>query len=250
MNRINLAVMFVFALLAVSILCADPIWDKADSLYQAGQFRQAQTTFASLDSLGVVDPQLYLALGNCEFELRRWPQAVYQYRRCLRYQPTNRRAKDNLALALARLDKDDARSGTWLASFLRNLYYLLGINTMLLLGILFLAGASGLWWLHLRRLQYREDYRAITGAVACLVLFIIFSISAWRRGAELNRVDTAVVLAKSIGLYSGPDDQVAQGQLSGGETLQLLDKTNSRRQIKTATGSSGWVAADSVAVVQ
>src|SRR5438105_6076073 len=97
---------FLAAIFGVGAFAADEsAFNKANQAYAKGRFEEAANAYESLIQSGNWNANLFYDLGNAEYRLGDFGQAVLNYERALALEPRHPEAEANLRLA-----RDEARA--------------------------------------------------------------------------------------------------------------------------------------------
>lgn len=217
----------------------------ADSAYTDRHYVQAAQQYALLaDSLESAD--LYYNLGNAEFRLKHFPQAVLAYQRALRIDPGHDDARYNLEIVRTRLeDRFSKPSEMFFISWVREWVTSRSVETWsgwsLLWLVLFFAGLAfyyvgGRMWL--RKCGF-------FAALLFAIFFIFVTVFSFIQRYRYYHDNDAVVIADEVQLYASPTKSSKKlQQIHGGTTFEILDTpTEKWLNIALPDGSEAYMPA-------
>ncbi|MGB0588062.1 MAG: hypothetical protein ACPGU1_00140 [Myxococcota bacterium] len=223
-------------------------FEVANSLAYQGDYAAAVKGFEGLVEAGMDDPALFLNLGNAQYRLGAFGQAIWSFRRGLRCDPSEslreslghnlKRARTELQ-ARYRASNDGSQfiysePGGWL-------YQLSHVTSLEALLTLFLV----LWWalascLVMRRLSKGEHWGSIAVPLAVLIL-LVGGLFVARLSTDAN-FRLGVVVADGVVMREGPDVHARGVDVPEGIEVRVLDDTPGWHKIEIPSGRSGWVA--------
>jgi tetratricopeptide (TPR) repeat protein len=227
-------------------------FQEANSLYQNGEFAQAEARYRQLLEEGVEGGSLYFNLANACFKQKRLGEAIYYWEKALRFDPGDREARENLEFAnLLVVDRIEVppdplpvrilyQAIHWL-TLRQESYLLLVLFTLanLFAGIC-LIGRS-------RRLRATALY---SGLAAALLLVVFGASFAWKIFESVNRRDGIVVEPK-VDIRSGPGAQnVTVFTIHEGSKVRVRSEASGWYLVSLANGWTGWVETSSIRVLR
>jgi tetratricopeptide (TPR) repeat protein len=226
-----------------------------DSAEAKQAFADAAEKYELLVESGVHNNRLYFNLANAYLESGAAGQAVANYRRALRLDPTNREARTNLAYAESRLAK--GRSGEAnghdlsLADYVHlangGLNRFVSPHAVLMIAILSWIG----FWvaIGLRLCDLRFAWKTL--AISSLLVAAATAASYAASCREVAR-NEAVVVAASAELRTGDGPNfpgVGGTKLSEGQSIGWVKRRGQWVQVRTEQGLSGWLPIDAVEIL-
>lgn len=226
MKRILSLLLFCLTMFSLQ---AQSIKDDADSAYADKHYAQAAEQYAVLaDSLPSAD--VYYNLGNAEYRLKHYAEAVLAYQRALHLDPGHEDAQYNLAIVRSRLaDRFSKPSEMFFISWLKTWITSHGVTHWTALSFLWLIlifVGVGIYQLTrpmwLRKVGF---FFAIFSGV-CFALLTAFAIV---QRYAFSHNDDAVITAEEVQLYLSPTPSSKKLQvLHEGTTVTIIgtqDKT-------------------------
>lgn len=225
----------------------------ANELYEDAEYSRAARSYERLAALGYDDPVLYYNLGNAYYRQGDFGRAVLGYLQAKRLAPGDRDLAANLDLArqqVADLIERPDPSGP-LVMVANALSYLSfgGLAASAL--VLWTAVVGAAAWAFLVPAQRGRPLPLRTLAVAGALLALSVLALAGRIQQDVFFDDTAVVVAESVEVLSGPGLQyIAEFTLHGGSEADLVETRGNWSRISLPTADlQGWVPSSAVARV-
>ena len=226
-------------------------FEAANTLAYQGDYAGAVAGFERLVEGGMDDPALFLNLGNAQYRLGAFGEAIWAFRRGLRCAPSDSLQESlahNLQIARSALQARYRASNDG-SQFIYSepggwLYQLSHLMTLELLLILFLV----LWWLLAgcliaRRLLKGGSWGSLAVPLAVLVLLVGGLLAA--RISTDDSFRLGVVVADGVMMREGPDVHARGVDVPEGMEVRVIDDTPGWQKIEIPSGRSGWVT-DSV----
>jgi tetratricopeptide (TPR) repeat protein len=220
------------------------IFERANQLYQEGDFAGAIEAYQAVQAAGFESPELFYNLGNAYFKSGDLGRSILWWERALARQPNDPDALANLALARSlTVDAVEPLPRFWLFSALS--WWVQWLPRTLLL---FLAG--GAWLLAgagvvVRIWSTRPDVRSAATWVTLVggVVVGVFGTNLVVRELRIGRPDRAVVLARAVQVRSAPaeDDDLTLFEIHEGTRVRIEQRTGSWAEVVLDDGKVGWV---------
>jgi tetratricopeptide (TPR) repeat protein len=214
-----------------------------------GYYQQAITGYEQLIAAGVQNARLSYNLGNAYFRVHDLGRTILYYRRGLRLEPGNRQLQANVSYARSRrVDQIDVSSQRSLMQHLCFWQGELSVQTQWTLALL----AYGLVWggafAHLRWRRAALRWSIAGTALLC----VVFAGSALATHYQHTVRRAGVILAPEVVVRKGNGEsytpQLPQ-PLHAGTEFVVLEERGSWLAIQLDNGTSGWIRADSAALL-
>ena len=222
----------------------DSLWSKGVQAYTDGRWSECTESLESLESVGVVSPELYYNLGNAYFKSGDYPHAILYYERTLKISPSFEDARINLDFANSLIrDKIDAVPEFVLKSWARKVCYLMPSDFWAVISIVLFAAALALFLVF--RLGASRGLRR-TGFYCSIVALILaassFGMARWQRNSYL-RADGAIVMKPVASVKSSPSRDSSKDLfvLHEGTKVTVLDTVGEWKNISLSDGRQGWI---------
>ena len=213
--------------------------------YQENNYTQALQYFLDAENSGIKNPSLYFNIGNAYYRNNDIPNAIVYYKKALLLDSSFRPARTNLDFMLSITpDKQIDLEENTMTRFVTNGYYLLSINTLLVICLIILVFIISL--IHLQWAFPDRDNTIVRFINFVLVfIFILFTALTISRIHLVKSNHEAVVTAGTVRVYSGPSESnPILFTINEGTILKIQKEELNWTQITTLSGYSGWINAD------
>lgn len=221
------AIALIISLLATVAASAMPIDQQADSAYAADDFLQAAALYRQIMATEGTSAQLYYNLGNCEYRLGRPGQAILNYERALRIDPTFSDARTNLDFVNARIVDRQGERGSFLSNAFNRVSLTMSTNAWATTAfIIFFAMAAGIaCYFFAGNIALRKV--GFFGAILLFLLFIAAIILAFKAKSIADDTSTAIITSPSTILSTSPREPKDRNEeammLHEGTKVTILD---------------------------
>jgi tetratricopeptide (TPR) repeat protein len=198
---------------------SDTLYQKANGLYEDGEFEAALTLYHDILDSGYESPDLYYNMGNASFRSNSIGYAVLYYEKALKLDPSHQDAAHNLKfVSRYRVDAFEEVPEfflrTWISSIL--LY-------------LFTHGLA---------LKKAGFFIALLG----LLLFIFTLSSAVVQNREIKHPEHGIILSPSVTVRSTPSDSGTElFILHEGTRVRVNEEVTGWHNIRIIDGREGWI---------
>ncbi len=200
---------------------------------------------------GIVNDQLFATLASAQARSGNPASAVANYRRALRYAPSNQQHHDHLLAAQAAIGATASKSVSKLQSIRTYNDALLSFvppKGMLIVSLLAWIATWGL--LAWRLISGPQPWKLPT---ACLVLLAVTAFSSYQlRVSEFSVDHVAVVTQPDASLREGDGIEFAvtsESPFQGGDVVEVLDRRGMWHKVKLGNGQSGWLPSDALQLI-
>ncbi|MDR0295921.1 MAG: tetratricopeptide repeat protein [Prevotellaceae bacterium] len=222
---------------------ANENWTQANELYAAGNFSDAEELYKAIESGGHVSAALYYNLGNTYFKQQMWGKAILYYERALKLQPEDKDIAHNLEMANAMIvDRIESVPEFFLATWIRNIHSIAGVDTWAWLSIIFFVVCLllALLFFFARSITLRKFSFFL--AIIVLLCCSCCAILAHYQKQDILDQTKAIVMSAVITIKSSPDNS---GKdlfiLHEGTKVTLLETLGQWQRIQLADGRQGWL---------
>ena len=250
----NIKSLFTLLLLMAGILLAqDPqsLFQQANQAYRQQEFEKAAVLYQQILSQGYESRDVYYNLGNCYYRLNQVGQSVLYYEKALKLDPHDVDVRYNLELVnLKVIDRIEIPPRLFLFEFWDNLknFYSLAQLTRLVVILFAMTILLVILWLFVK--QYRLKRWLMSLAAILVFLTIFWSYLLFIQSHTFTEQRQAVVLVSSVTVRSAPDDSSTDVFiLHEGVKVHLDELRSEWVKISLADGKSGWLRAESLAIV-
>ena len=231
---------------------ADSLWDAGVAAYSDGRYYEAAVIWQALAESGKESPVLFYNIGNAFFKQSNYPQAIINYERALKLDPSYSDARFNLEYANGFVqDKIEPVPEFILKSIARKLCYVLGSDAWAVLFLVFLAAALAMAVMFLLSSSVgRRRTGFYCGIVFLLLSLASLGFSLWQRSDYMDS-DDAIVTAPVSAVKSSPGDGSAKDLfvIHEGTKVKVLDEVGGWKNISLADGRQGWMMSRDMEVI-
>jgi hypothetical protein len=244
----------IIALLLLSTFAmaqASPKTD-ADQLYEKEKYEEAAAAYQQIIDNEGTAAELYYNLGNCYYKLDDIPQAILNYERALRIDPSDEDTRTNLALARSKTsDKVTPPSEMFFITWWKDLCNSLSINTwttMAVVGfVLMLLGI--LAYMFLSNLTFRK-----IGIYSAIVLFfavVLANLCALSQHLMTRSHTDGIIFKSAVTVKSSPSESSTDLFIvHAGSKVEILDNTmQDWLEVKLEEGKQGWIPSNTLEVI-
>lgn len=214
------------------------LFQKANDLYDQGNFDSAIQTYHKLIEQGIKDARVYYNLGNAYFKAKQLGKAILYYRKAQNLAPRDKDIKTNLNFSrLFVVDK--IKNSPNLSSILIEGALDWGtVNEFTLLTFLFYLGTTS-WGIAAIFKREKIIKRILAVSLVFFLILLFFSVIKISRTASWKE---AVITSPSVEIYSGPGKEFTL-QFSGHEGLELKieQEKDDWYLISLSQGAKGWL---------
>lgn len=231
-------------------LPADSLMRAAEKAYSDGDHQQALDLYKSLN-IEFSSASLLYNIGNCNFKLGDYPQAILYYERALRMDPGSEEVHVNLELARQQVvDRMKPMPTFELGAFWARLRSGGGVDSWarrsLVAGLLLFTALSLLLFPALQRL--RSALRVVA-AIAGVVLLTSAGF-AYARHAALVDCSESIIMRARIEVLSEPRaGSTVIFVLHKGTKLSILQQRDGWSEVRLPNGSVGWTQGEALEVI-
>lgn len=201
--------------------------EKADSAYNAGNFRTALSLYNEVLDKDGASTELYYNIGNANFRLGRVGEAIVSYERSLRLDPSNTNARVNLAYVNSLLKGLPEDGSSFLSNVNQQVVSIASPDTWGVIAfVLFLAVlACVAIYLFASKTTLRKA--GFFGGIVVVLLFVYAFIISWQTAHNQHRDDIGIVTSANAKLVSNPGTNKERGEktisIPEGSKVEILD---------------------------
>jgi tetratricopeptide (TPR) repeat protein len=222
----------------------EEIFERANQLYQAGDYEAAVEAYEAVLSGGFESADLHYNLGNAHFKLGRLGWSILSWERALALEPGDPDAQANLDLARSLIADDiEPLPRFWLLSVAWWWVDLLPrVWLVFLVGAAWLALTAGL----MARILARAAGPRTAGlwlAVAGLIVVLVLGTNLVVRELGLGTPERAVIMVEMVPVRSAPaaDDDLTVFEVHEGTRVRVDQRTEEWAEIVLDDGKVGWI---------
>lgn len=228
---------------AISASNLNALFYKANSFYEAGDFKQAAKTYEQIINSGYISGNLFYNLGNAYFRVGEKGLALLNYVRAKAMMPRDPDLRSNLAYLQNDLQLKDSSGGffKWLGTGMQDMAsiseYLVGTEVILTLATLLLF----LWLISPQLKRYLKIPLLVS--VACLVLLLTATgVSFFGNNAK----QAVVVKGETIARFEPTSNGGAYYTLKEGSSVVVDSTREGWVLVRRTDGKKGWVPEEDI----
>jgi tetratricopeptide (TPR) repeat protein len=248
-------VFYIWAIFFTTVVFAqhEETFNKANSLYNDGKFREAITVYESILSNNVHSAELYYNLANSYYKLNQIAPSIYYYEKALQISPHDPDIINNLTFAqnmtIDAIDKVPEVGFSKFVNTIANTFHfdtwaIFSISCVVLFVILFLT----------YYFAYNTTSKRLSFVSSFVVLFIglITLFFAFQKQALDQKDNPAIVFSQESEVKTEPNLRSESAfQVHEGTKVQVLDTYNDKwTKIQIANGKTGWIASQDIKLLK
>lgn len=219
----------------------DAEFDRANRLYEIGDFDGATRVYRSIAAMQFTSPALWFNLGNAAYKTGNLGESIRYYRRALELTPRDPDFKANLAFVRSEVRKATGENAAARVSAIE----ILSLDEWTLIA----AGSLWVWCvimiLRERAPQRRDSWRRpaiLTG----LAFLVAASCLGWVTSRTLSNREAVVVASQATVRFGPLAESQESFRVQDGEEVTILDRKGEWVRIQTGADRVGWIQADQI----
>ncbi len=225
----------------------EELFDRGNTAYEAGRFRESAEAYRAALRYGVRDARLEYNLGNAEFKLGHLGRAILHFERARRLDPTDPDVKANLEWVRSFcVDQVEPAEAAGLVLWWRSVQDRIGPDRQALLAlVLFWVIAGIVTWCAARPGGWAPAYGWL---LACLVGLLVLAVVSWRStDRRIEGRSIAVVLRPAVEVLAGPGlNNATLFTVHEGLTVEIRGDRGEWLQVSLPNGLNGWLPGETV----
>jgi hypothetical protein len=228
----------------------EEIFDRGNAAYEQGRFEDAAAAYGTVLRYGIRDPRVHYNLGNAQFKLGNLGQAILNFERARRLDPTDADIRDNLEYARSFCrDQVQAVELPALLGWVRALQDRLGPDRQVWAALALLWAVFGLVAWGLAR-PGRWNAALGWGLSGLLLALVVVGASGWVTHRRIEGQRLAVVLHAAAEVLAGPGrGNPTLFTVHEGLTIEVRDVREDWVQVSLPNGLHGWLARETIGIV-
>ena len=255
-NNAILLLLFFFSVPCVSSAqqdaYVDSLWNSANEAYTQGRWSDAAQGYEDISALGLESAALYSNMGNAYFKAGNVPEAILNYERALKTDPSYEDARYNLDFMNSLIqDRIDPVPELIINVWVRKLCYMMDSDAWAVTFLVLLALGMAMALLFIlsssvsgRRTGFFTGVLMIAAAAAAL------GFSIWQK-QDYMKVDDAIVMRPVTSVKSSPSSESSQDLfiLHEGTKVKIIDEVGAWYNVELADGRQGWIPSGDIEVI-
>ena len=220
----------------------------AEALYRAAHYQEALALYESMLDYGYASQPLYYNAACAYYRTARYPEAILYYERALRLKPSDRDARENLALANSKVVQTIEPLPPTLGQRCDQVLVLRHTTAFWLVWILLvwilLMAAGALFALSGSYSLRKWMFGVMVAAVVALLPLSYIAVRSHNHYAHHNE---AIVIRTVASVQGSPDaGSVERFQLHGGAKVSVLEEIDGWLEVRAADGNRGWMSVEDI----
>jgi tetratricopeptide (TPR) repeat protein len=217
-------------------------FDKANTAYVDGNFKQAEEIYSALIEEGYATAELYYNLGNTYYRQHKTAEAILFYEKAIKLEPRVEDYIYNLGLAKERITNPiEEMPEFFLDNWWRNVANFMSSTAWSIIAIFFLwAGVTGgvIWLLAKNRLNRKLGFfLGLSLLMVCILPFLLANSN--QKTATIN--EAAIVMQAGIELKTAPESEKTLSEIPSGTKVKLVDVIGEWHKVQLPNGEIGWL---------
>jgi tetratricopeptide (TPR) repeat protein len=249
--------LFIGLILSFSTLSAqntvvDSLVVNGNKAFLNKDYDTAITDYQKIVDQGYESAALYYNLGNAYFRKGILGEAILNYEKGLKLDPTNEDLLYNLKIANAHIvDKIDKVPEFFLLRWWKTFVSIFSLHLLdLILALLFVLFLIAVWFFIFGRTSASKKGGLFAGT-SLLILLVLAIFLYIGKVDEINSSHYAIVLAKEVTAMTSPDESSkAIFILHEGTKVSVEDGVGEWEQVRLTDGKKGWVRKNSLGFIK
>lgn len=245
MKYLFVALMLLFSIRPSFASEEDNLMQKANSLYQAGNYEQAAGLYQRILDNGYSSKELFYNLGNSYFKSGRLGYAILNYEKAQKLSPNDEDVAYNLRIANARtVDKIESMPKIFFIRWWEELLNFLPVNGWTIISyVIYLALLVIIGFYFFLRNPGIQKWILISGMGTAFVLILSILILVSKYNYD-NGKESGVVVESAVTVKLSPDEHSGDAFIvHEGIKVSLEDRVDQWVKVRLADGKVGWLPA-------
>lgn len=225
------------------------LWQSGNRAYQHKQFDIAIQNYEQALVFAPQSASIHYNLGNAYFRANRLGPAMLQYQKCLFLAPQYEQAKNNLALALARIPNGiKAIPDIFFVRWWHVLTQSNTSNTWAMISLVLFVGYIIILWQRL--IKKKEEHFPQAIWIITPLLNILFITLAYSAAYNKSNSKLAVVLQQNAACTTSPNVFQGQSLIPEGTTVKVAQQKANWIYVTLPDHKEGWMQINVLGFVQ
>jgi tetratricopeptide (TPR) repeat protein len=243
--------LFVF-LIVSQTFWAQTAFEKANNLYQKGDYDNAIITYESILKSGQESVGVYFNLGNCFYKQNKVAPAIYNFEKALLLDPSDAEVQNNLSFAQKMtVDEIQAVPQVGFAKLLQDITASFHYDTWawIAVGFAFVFLGCFLGYYFSSTTSLKRVFFSLM--ILCLLSTVISAASGFAQKNYTQNEKPAIVFAEVASVKSEPK-AVSQESfvLHAGAKVYILEEMNGYYKIQLLDLKQGWIEKTAVKILK
>lgn len=218
-------------------------FDKANLLYNEGEYMDAIEVYLGILDNGLHSADLYFNIGNSYYKINDTPNSIFYYEKALLLDPDNESVKNNLAYAQNMLiDKIETLPKNQITVLFDSIISVFSYEYWQFFTIFFqwLFTIFFILFIFSKTSVFKRKY--FTYSSTSLIIFIVTLIISINSKNNYLKTDPAILFDKEVSFRSEPNLRSEEiFKLHEGLKINIIETINDWTLIELSNGSEGWI---------
>ena len=218
-------------------------FDKANLLYNEGEYMDAIEVYSGIIDDGLHSADLYFNIGNSYYKINDTPNSIFYYEKALLLDPDNKSVKNNLAYAQNMLiDKIETLPKNQITVLFDSIISVFSYEYWQFFTIFFqwLFTIFFILFIFSKTSVFKRKY--FTYSSTSLIIFIVTLIISINSKNNYLKTDPAILFDKEVSFRSEPNLRSEEiFKLHEGLKINIIETINDWTLIELSNGSEGWI---------
>lgn len=245
MRRFFYIIVLLISQLAIAQYDTD--FNKANSLYNNGQYQEAISVYESILDEGFHSAELYYNIANAYYKLNSIAPSIYYYEKALLLKPNDKDIKNNLAYAQnMTIDAIENIPEIGFSKFMKSVINLLSFDTWSILSIGFSVFSVVLFLIYYFSYSTLRKRLMFLGSLTAFFLMLISLFLAFQNYNLELKNNPAIIFSQESQVRTDPNLRSENVFiLHEGTKIQVLELYKEEwAKIKIANGKTGWISSE------
>lgn len=248
---IVIAVIFIAPLLLIADDLPREIFREGNNAYRNGDYLKAIDKYEKILNNGYNNAEIYYNLGNAYFKLKKMPEAILNYEKAMKLNPSDEDIRFNLRVAnLQTVDKIEPLPMMFYEKWWQALtdWFSSAVWSALMIIFIWLGfiGLAAYLFMFSPGIKKISFFVAVISFVIAIFSFIFANTSYVHETSE----ESAIIFSESVYVKSSPDKESTDlFILHEGTKVKILDQVGGWTKIRLANGNVGWLKRSSIETI-
>lgn len=237
-------ILFLFA----STLWAQEAFDKGNTQYQKGQYKEAIASYEAILKTNQESAEVFFNLGNCYYKLNQVAPSIYYFEKALLLNPTDAEIQNNLDFAKKMAIDEIPETpkvgfSKIIQDFTSSFHYDAWAWFAIVSSVLILLAFVGYYFSN-----HTTSKRIFFSGMLVFLLFLLVSLfAAYLEKNRMQQDKPAIVFADVISVKSEPNPSSQEAfTLHAGTKVHILETIGNYHKIQLADLKEGWMEKSAV----
>ena len=218
-------------------------FDRANELYNEGNYTEAIELYQSILDTEVHSSELYYNLANAHYKLNHIAPSIYYYEKALLLNPNDKDIQNNLAFARnMTIDAIDVIPEVGFTRLINNATNTLSSDNWAMLAVTLVIVFVILFLSYFFSRSSNKKRLAFIVSGFCILMAMVSVAFAFHKYELTIKDQPAIVFAQEAQIKTEPNLRSVEAfKLHEGTKVQVLDTLNNWKKIELSDGKTGWI---------